>query len=96
MSIVGFAPQDPPPPEPTNRPLQLGDIIDPSIPLWIVADGPNISAIGTLEALSLVPGRTLLQEGTVYDPEEFPVLAQRLKSVYGQHAVPILSKANWL
>jgi hypothetical protein len=82
--------------EPTDRALQQGDVISDKIALWIVAAGPGVGQIGTQQALSQVPGRTLLQENTDYDPATFPALAAFLRPFYGESHVPPLSSPEWL
>lgn len=85
-----------PEPEPTDRPLELGDTISDKVSLWIVASGPGIGQIGTQEALDQVAGRVLLQEGAEYDPAVYPALAAILKPFYATTHIPVLSSPEWL
>jgi hypothetical protein len=91
----GYDPQNPPQ-DPTDRPLKPGDPIDDQTTLYIVAAGQGVGSIGTAQALNLISGRTLLAEGTVYDPAVYPDLARFLAPYYGQHQVPALSTPEWL
>lgn len=94
---MGWPPFDPPEPvDPTDRALEPGDPISDSTPLFIVASGPGVGSIGTQEGLNATPGRVLLQEGTHYDPTEYPDLARFLAPYQGQHVVPQLSTPEWL
>ena len=85
------------PTTPTTRALLPGDVISSTVPLFIVAVGPHVGAIGTLSGIAAsFPGALVLPEGSPYSAVEYPDLARFLAPLQGTTRVPVFSTPQWL